>query len=155
MKTHQTNSNFTLFKLSKAIYISLFLIFSTINLFAIHDLEVTGSITELGSDYLVVQGYTVYVDGITDLRGPSNEPVSFSYFQLNDLVEVKADNRGDGTYLAARIKSEDGPSNSNEIELTGYVTEVGTSSFVINGTTFLVDPNTEYRGRHGNTFSFE
>jgi hypothetical protein len=117
----------------------------SVNLFAIHDIELTGSITELGSDYLVVEGYTFYVDENTDLRGPGNDPVTFSFFQLNDLVEVKADNRGDGTYLAARIKSEDGPSNSNEIELTGYVTEVGTSSFAINGNTFLVD-DTEYRG---------
>jgi hypothetical protein len=133
------------------------MLISSINLFAIHDLEVTGNITELGSDYLVVQGYTVYVDGNTDLRGPSNEPVSFSYFQLNSLVQVQADNRGDGTYLASKVKSEDnsGGGNENEVELTGYVTEVGAVSFVINGTTFLVDANTEYRGRHGNPFSFE
>ena len=117
MKTHQTNPNFTLFKLSKALYISLFLLFSTINLFAIHDLEVTGNITELGSDYLVVQGYTVYVDGNTDLRGPNNEPVSFSYFQLNSLVQVQADNRGDGTYLASRVKSEDNSGGGMKMKL--------------------------------------
>ncbi len=45
--------------------------------------------------------------------------------------------------------------NENEVELTGYVTEVGTVSFVVNGSTFYVDANTEYRGRNGNTFSFE
>jgi hypothetical protein len=131
------------------------MLISSINLFAIYDLEVTGNITELGSDYLVVQGHIIYVDGNTDLRGPGNDPVPFSYFQSNDLVEVQADNRGDGTYLASRVKSEDEPNNENEIEITGYVTEVGAVSFVINGSTFLVDANTEYRGRHGNTFSFE
>jgi hypothetical protein len=128
---------------------------SSINLFAIHDLEVTGNITELGSDYLVVQGNIIYVDGSTEFRGPSNSTVTFSYFQLNDLVEVQADNAGSGTFLASRVKSENGLNNENEVELTGYVTEVGTESFVINGTTFLVDANTEYRGRNGNTFSFE
>ena len=128
---------------------------SSINLFALHDLEVTGNITELGADYLVVQGYTVYVDAGTEFRGPSGSTVTFSFFQLNDLVQVQADLRNDGTYLASRVKSEDGPGNENEVEITGYVTEVGTASFVINGTTFIVDANTEYRGRNGNTFSFE
>ncbi|MDP2363544.1 MAG: DUF5666 domain-containing protein [Ignavibacteria bacterium] len=155
MNTHQTSRSFTFMNISKVLLIPLFIIIGSINLFAIHDLEVTGNITELGTDYLVVQGYTVYVDGNTELRGPGNTTVTFSFFQLNDLVQVQADNRGDGTFLASRVKSEDGTGNENEVELTGYVTEVGTNSFVINGSTFIVDGNTEYRGRHGNTFSFE
>jgi hypothetical protein len=155
MKTHLTLSRMTMLSISKVFLISFFMLISSINLFAIHDLELTSNITELGSDFLVVQGYTIYIDGNTDLRGAGNDPVPFSYFQLNDLVEVQADNRGDGTYLASRVRFEDGANNENEIELTGYVTEVGTSSFVINGNTFIVDANTEYRGRHGNTFSFE
>ena len=157
MNTHLSLSRFSLLTISKVYLIPLLMFISSINLFALHDLEVTGSITELGSDYLVVEGYTIYVDGNTDLRGPGGSTVSFSFFQLNDLVQVQADLRNDGTYLATRVKSEDagGTGNENEVELTGYVTEVGTNSFVINGTTFFVDANTEYRGRHGNTFSFE
>ena len=155
MKTHQTSRSLSFLNISKVLLIPLLILISSINLFAAHDLEVTGNITELGTDYLLVQGYTIYVDGYTDLREPGNTTVTFSFFQLNDLVQVQADNRGDGTYLASRIKSEDGPVNENEVELTGYVTEVGASSFVINGSTFVVDANTEYRGRHGNTFSFE
>ena len=155
MNTLQTSRRFTFLNISKVLLIPLLMILGSINLFAAHDLEITGNITELGSDYLIVQGYTIYVDGNTDLRGPGNDPVPFSYFQLNDLVQVQADNRGDGTYLASRVKSEDGPGNENEIEITGYVTEVGAVSFVINGSTFYVDANTVYRGRHGNPFSFE
>ena len=155
MKTHLTLSRFTLLNVSKVFLIPLMMLIGSINLLAIHDLEVTGNITELGSDYLIVQGNTIYVDGSTEFRGPSNSTVTFSYFQLNDLVEVQADNNGSGTFLASRVKSEDGLNNENEVELTGYVTEVGTVSFVINGSTFYVDANTEYRGRNGNTFSFE
>lgn len=155
MKAHQTTSDFTFIYLRKVFFISLLILFCNANLHAAHDVELTGSITELGSDYLVVKGYTFYVDNNTDLRGPGNDPVPFSFFQLNDLVQVQGDNRGDGTYLASRIKLEDGPGNENELELTGYVTETGTSSFVINGSVFIVDANTEYRGRHGDPFSFE
>jgi len=155
MKTHPTLSRITLLNISKVFLIPLMMLIGSINLFAIHDLEVTGNITELGSDYLVVQGNTIYVDGSTEFRGPSNSTVTFSYFQLNDLVEVQADNNGNGTFLASRVKSGDGLNNENEVELTGYVTEVGTVSFVVNGSTFYVDANTEYRGRNGNTFSFE
>ena len=155
MNTLQTSRRFTFLNISKVLLIPLLMILGSINLLAAHVMEITGNITELGSDYLIVQGYTIYVDGNTDLRGPGNDPVPFSYFQLNDLVQVQADNRGDGTYLASRVKSEDGPGNENEIEITGYVTEVGAVSFVIKGSTFYVDANTVYRGRHGNPFSFE
>jgi len=157
MKASHTTRSFTFPNIVKVLLIQLLVLISSINLFAAHDLEVTGNITELGIDYLVVQGYTIYVDDYTELRGPNNTTVTFSFFQLNDLVQVQADSRGDGTYLAARVKSDDGAGggNENEVELTGYVTEVGASSFVINGNTFVVDANTEYRGRHGNTFSFE
>jgi hypothetical protein len=155
MKTLFTTRNFTSYKLSKVFIISFFIIFSSTNLFAFDDLEVTGNIIELGTDYLVVQGYKIYVDGNTDLRGPGNDPVPFSFFQLNDLVEVRGNSNGDGTYLATRVKSDDGPSNENEIELTGYVTDLGSNSLVIDGSTFFVDENTEYKGRHGNPFSFE
>lgn len=155
MKRHPTLSRITLLNISKVFLIPLMMLIGSINLFAIHDLEVTGNITELGSDYLVVQGNTIYVDGSTEFRGPSNSTVTFSYFQLNDLVEVQADNNGNGTFLASRVKSGDGLNNENEVELTGYVTEVGTVSFDVNSSTFYVGANTEYRGRNGNIFSFE
>lgn len=152
MKTHYSFLSFT--KKIKILVISVLISLGFTNTFA-EDLEVTGNIAQLGSDWLIVQGYTFYVDQNTELRGPNGNIVPFSFFQLNDFVQVKGNNRGDGTYLATRVKWEDAPNNPNEIELTGYVTSKGTDSFEINGNTFLVDANTEYRGRHGNPFSFD
>ncbi len=155
MKIHHSICSQTLFKFSK-VYIALFiLLFSSVKLFAIHDIELTGNITELGEDYLIVENTTFYVNGNTVFRGLNGESVTFSYFQLNDLVEVQGDSRGDGTYTAARVKAEDGPENENEIEITGYVINLGTDFFVIGNNTFYVNENTEYRGRHGEPFSFE
>ena len=155
MKTDSASCNFSFLRTRKAFSIALLILICSFNLFAAHDIEVTGNITELGSDYLLVKGYTFFVNENTELRGPNNEPVSFSFFQLNDLVEVRGDSRGDGTYLASRVRFEDGPGNENEIELTGYVTSIGASSLVIDGNTFYVDANTEFKGRHGDPFYFE
>lgn len=152
MKTTNFFESFS--TITKSTILSLMLLFSISTSLA-EDLEVTGNITQLGSDWLVVQGYTFYVDQNTELRGPNGNTVQFSFFQLNDLVQVKGNNIGNGTYLATRVKWEDNPNNPNEIELTGYVTSKGSNSFDINGTTFLVDANTVYRGRHGNPFSFD
>ncbi|WP_337867151.1 DUF5666 domain-containing protein [Ignavibacterium sp.] len=152
MKT--TNFFESLSKISKTMFLYLISLFSISTAFA-EDLEVTGNITQLGTDWLVVQGYTFYVDQNTEIRGPNGSTVQFSFFQLNDLVQVKGNNLGNGTYLATRVKWEDNPNNPNEIELTGYVTSKASNSFDINGTTFLVDANTVYRGRHGNPFSFD
>jgi hypothetical protein len=153
MKSHLTFCSFTFLNISKVLLLTLLIFIGRVDLFAAHDIEVTGNITELGADYLIVQGYTFYVDANTDLRGPNNTQVAFSFFQLNDLVQVQGDNRGDGTYLAVRVKLD--AVMENEIELTGYVTELGTNSLVINGIIFFVDTNTQYRGRNGMPFSFE
>ena len=57
MKTRLTHCWFNLPGIGKVYLIPLLIFISSINLFALHDLEVTGNITELGSDYLMVQGY--------------------------------------------------------------------------------------------------
>ncbi|QQS35981.1 MAG: T9SS type A sorting domain-containing protein [Ignavibacteriales bacterium] len=142
-------------RFSKLLYVTLLILFTSLNIFAVSDIEVTGNISELGSDYLIVQGKTFFFDQNTEFRGRNGSTVTFSYFQLNDLVQVQGDNRSNGTYTATRVKSEDNPGGENEIEITGYVTSKGTNSFIIGGKTFLVDQNTEYRGRHGAPFSFE
>lgn len=152
MKTKQFSESFN--KSIKASFLALLFLFTINNAFA-EDIELTGNIAQLGSDWLVVQGYTFYVDQNTELRGPNGNTVPFSFFQLNDFVQVKGNIMGNGNYLATRVKWEDNPNNPNEIELTGYVTSKGTNSFDIDGTTFLVDANTLYRGRHGNPFSFD
>lgn len=152
MKTNIFNLNFR--AMVKALIFAIYLLLPFQIIYA-EDLEVTGNITQLGSDWVVVQGYTFFVDQNTELRGPNGNPVSFSFFQLGDFVQVKGNNRGDGTYLATRLKWEDNPNNPNEIELTGYVTAKGTNSFDINGTTFSVNASTIYRGRNGNPLSFD
>lgn len=155
MKTFYSIRHIADNRFSKLLYVTLLILFTSLNLFAVSDIEVTGNITELGSDYLIVQSKTFFVDQNTEFRGRNGQIVTFSYFQLNDLVEVKGDNRTGGTYTATRVKSEDAPGGENEIEITGYVTSKGINSFAIAGKTFLVDQNTEYRGRHGASFSFE
>ena len=64
MKTNSTLSGNILF------ITFLLTLISSVNLFAAHDLEITGNISELGSDYIVVQNYKIYVDYNTDLRSP-------------------------------------------------------------------------------------
>ena len=151
MKTNST------FRGSILFIIFLLTLISSVNLFAAHDLEITGSISELGSDYMVVQNYKIYVDYNSDLRGSSGSKIEFAVLKLNDLVQVQADNYGNGTFLASKIKLEDGTGGENEgeNELTGYVSSVGNNSFVINGVAFVVDSLTEFRGRHGSSFSFD
>ncbi len=157
MKTHQTFCINDLFFYHKLFFLSLLMLLGSVNSFAAHDLEVTGNISELGSDFVVVQNYKILVDYNTDLRSSGGGRLSFSAFQVNDLVQVQADNYGNGTFLASKIKLEDSTGNENEkeIELTGYVASAGTNSFVINKVTFVVDASTEFRGRHGNSFSFD
>lgn len=138
MKTFIKFRSFAFMHISTALLIPLLILIGSNKLFADDGIELTGNITQLGTDFLVVEGTTFFIDYNTELRGLDGDNVPFSFFHLNDLVEVRGVTKGDGTYLATRVRLEDGISNENEIELTGYVTQVGTASFVINGNTFLL-----------------
>ncbi|MCB9210650.1 MAG: hypothetical protein H6609_14885, partial [Ignavibacteriales bacterium] len=132
------------------------LFFTSLNIFAQQEVEVKGNITELGSDYLVVQNLHFFVDGSTEFRDKNNNGFSFSTLEVGQLVEVKGYSRGDGTYRADRVSPEDDISgeHSSEFEVKGYVTNLGDNSIELNGYVFWVNANTEYKGRSGSTFSF-
>jgi hypothetical protein len=154
MKTLTTHSKTSFTSFWKIIAVQIVVLLLSTNLFADNDIEVTGSITELGEDYLVVNGYTFYVDENTEFEGDDDGLFTFASLNVGNIVEVEGASRGDGTYLAEEVELEDGPFGDDEFEITGYVEILDSNSFGISGYTFNVDANTRFDARHGLSFSF-
>jgi len=114
--------------------------------------ELEGKISDLGTDSLVVSGWVFFVDNQTMVVGEEDRMLSFADLQVGDYVEIKAVFQVDSSLLATRIKLKD--KEEDDFEIKGQVDEKDTSSFVVNGIYFQVDANTEYKGKHGSSFSF-
>lgn len=103
------------------------------------ELEVEGVIQALGSDYLMVNDYTLYVNNETEIHGPDGD-IDFSDLQVGQFVEVEAELQPDSTYLATEIEVED------DIEVEGPIESIGPDSLVVQSVVFYVDSTTEVRG---------
>ncbi len=99
--------------------------------------KIEGWVEEVGADYLVVSGFTIYVDDQTKIYDEQHSPLNFSDIQVDQRVEVKAQMQQNGGYLATRIEVKN--SNSHNVEIRGAIEEIGTDYLVVSGVTVGFD----------------
>jgi len=117
-----------------------------------HDFEFTGIIDSVGTDNIIVSGFTVAVDSNTLITGDDHQILTFSDLVIGLRVEVKAKMLNDGSLLATRIKVED--DFENEIEITGAIDTVYSNVIVVSGFEFWTDSNTVVLDHHRNPIMF-
>ncbi len=138
-------------------FLMMFIIFfMTSTIFADEDIEVKGYVTEIGDNYFVLQNYKFYVDSSTEFEGNDDSNFNFSSLRVNDYVKVKGKLLSAGNYLAVSVELEDNHDNDDkdELELKGYVTEIGDNYFVLQNYKFYVDSSTEFEGNDDSNFNF-
>lgn len=108
------------------------------------ELEFTGKIESLEAAALVVRGVKFSINQHTLVLDQRNNPIKFTDLQTGWLVEIRADRRHDGTWLATRIKVEDQP--NDEIEVNGLIEALDSNSltvlkmkFTVNAATVVLD----------------
>ena len=116
--------------------------------------EVKGNIEAIGTDSLVVNGMTFWVDSLTQVLDKEDQPISFSDLQVNDFVEVRAQRLPDGSLYAYKIKKEEASSHFDEMEMKGLIQELGADYLVVNGLTIQVNASTRIEDEEGNPLSF-
>ncbi len=104
------------------------------------EVEVTGTIDSLGSNWLLVSGQKFYVTDTTEILNGSHIPISFLDLTIGLRVEVKAKLDSSSRLIALKIKLEDNA--QDEIELSGQIDSLGTNYLWISGQQFFVDANT-------------
>lgn len=115
------------------------------------ELELEGRIDTLGSNYLTVNGVTVFVDENTEIEGPDGNPLPFSQLQQGDFVEIEATLENDDSYLAESIEVE---SEDEDIEAEGQISALSGNSLTVNGIEFFVNSSTEIRDDDDNLIDF-
>ncbi len=103
------------------------------------EVEVTGAISSLGDNSLVVLGLTFVVDANTVILDNNNDPIKFADLKTGLIVEIRADRRADGTLLATKIKIED------RLRLQGKIATVAGNSLSVAGIGITFDANTQFR----------
>jgi len=117
------------------------------------DFEVEGHIESIGGDSLVVNSITFFVDASTEIRGRHGSTPAFSDLQAGNRVEVRASQQADGSFLASRIKLEDGD-DDGEVEIKGVIEALGPDSLMVNTIVFAVDSSTNVFDHNNNLISF-
>ncbi|MCB0259861.1 MAG: T9SS type A sorting domain-containing protein [Calditrichaeota bacterium] len=115
-------------------------------------IEISGFIDALGTDSLTVGGFILTINSATELRGRNGEPITFSNLQLGDLVEVKALQRPDSSYLATRIRLRN--NSSSEVELTAPIDSLFGDTVAVAGLHFGTDAATEILDDQGLPIAF-
>lgn len=105
--------------------------------------EIKGKIEDLGENFLVVSGLTIFVDENTEIQEEDDKPISFNDLKKDQVVKVKALKQADGTLLALKIKVEE--ADEDEVELTGTIQSIQGDTIVVDGVAFLVTESTEIR----------
>ena len=113
----------------------------------------TGIIDSVGSDFLIVFGYTVYVDENTEIFGHKHTPLTLSDLEKGQRVKVKGYIQNDGTILATYIKVK--AFYQQYVEFYGTVDSVGTDWLSVNQVIFLVDSNTVIFDQDKNSISLD
>ena len=106
------------------------------------ELEFTGVVDSLGTHTIVVASVRFQVNNNTIVLDDNNLPIAFADLFVGQIVEIRADLQGDGTWLASHIKVEDNVRGNDEVEFTGNVDGIDSTSITVNGTAFTVDQQT-------------
>jgi len=106
------------------------------------EVEVTGAISSLSDNSLVVLGLKFVVDANTVILDNNNNPIKFTDLKIGLIVEIRADRQADGTLLATKIKIED------RMNIQGMVSSLDKRSLSVAGIAVAFDANTQFRDQN-------
>lgn len=118
----------------------------------VEPIEVSGAVTAVGPDSIVVQGLTFGVDAQTSVLDDNGDALLFAAIRVGFIVEIRATPQADGSFLATRIKVED--FNAEEVEVSGAIESIGVNSIVVLQREFLVTDSTVILGDDDNPIDF-
>jgi len=116
------------------------------------EIELTGAITSIGANNLVVSNLKFSVNRNTIILDNQNNPIRFTDLRVGQIVEIRADRQADGTLLATRIKIEDLP--NDEVEVRGFIEALDNNTLVVLNLKFFVDNNTVVLDNRNNPIRF-
>ncbi len=109
------------------------------------ELEFTAAIDSVASDGLYINGYFFLVNDQTEIYGLRREPLTLADLQAGMIVEIKAIQQADGSFLAVRIRVEDKPGVARMNGIMDGKTDryimVGNQMVLVTDNTVFLDSN--------------
>ncbi len=114
------------------------------------EVEITGTISGIGSNQLTVGGKTIKVDSNTKIFDEKGAAITLAMLKMGDAVVVEGTTQSDGSVLAQKIRRSNGdgdgdgddPGGTQQVNFAGTVGTVGSSSLTVGGKTVQVNFNT-------------
>ncbi len=103
-------------------------------------IELTGAIDSLSTDFIILLGYTVYVDTNTIILDGRYMPATLNDLKKGQIVKVKGFIQDDGSVLAYKIKAKDFWMAHFNIE--GVIEALSADKITVQGVTFNIDSAT-------------
>ncbi len=119
------------------------------------ELHVEGRISDINGNQLLVHDVWILVGDRTEISGDEEQTLTFADLFVGMEIDVRAIHMEDGRLLAKRIEAKIKDAVEGEVEVEGVITELDSASLVVDGLHFLVDANTEFRGRHERQTTFD
>ncbi|HMB89616.1 MAG TPA: DUF5666 domain-containing protein, partial [Rhodothermales bacterium] len=116
------------------------------------EVRVTDVIEALESSSLTVAGLFFEVNSATEIEDAEGQDIPFSSLGVGMTVEARGERALNGTITATRIRVED--DGAEDVEVTGFIEELGASSLTVAGTTFEVNAATEIEDENSNAIPF-
>ncbi|ARA91750.1 hypothetical protein AWN76_000260 [Rhodothermaceae bacterium RA] len=116
------------------------------------NVNLTGTITEVGDGQMVVLGHTFHITAKTKIVKEGEGRVDPSALAAGQVVHVRGIMHADGTLIAQHIRILSLP--QLEISIAGVIETIGADSLTVFGLTFHVDAATKVYGYDGSEISF-
>lgn len=116
------------------------------------EIGIVGVVTDVGAATITVTDLIFQVNEQTEILDQENNPITLGDILVGFIVQIRADDLGQQTFLATRIKIED--FFEDELEVKGVIEELGQESLTVAGFEFLVTSETEVLDDDGNLIDF-
>lgn len=118
------------------------------------EIKVTGTVAEVGDDFLIVAGFIFKVNESTEILDENEEEIPLSKIKVGFIVEVRADVLPDETLLATKIEIED--RFEVELVITGVIQSISLddSVLVVAGFEFIITDSTVILDEDNNSIDF-
>ena len=104
------------------------------------EIEITGAIDSLGTDFIYVLGYRVEVNAYTKIENYNADSLGMGGLEKGLRVKVKGNLTADNTISARKIKVK--RFYDRKVEFSGEITAIGNGNIQVGQTLFLTDSNT-------------
>ncbi|KAA3613373.1 MAG: T9SS C-terminal target domain-containing protein [Calditrichaeota bacterium] len=118
-----------------------------------NEIEITGTIDSVGTDFLLILNYMVHIDSSTDVLNHDAAGLTIADLEQGQRVKVKGELIAENTILADWVKIKQ--FHNSEVEFTGQIMAMEQNRIQVGQTYFLLDSNCVFLDHNKNQIGYD